>query len=132
MYIKKTSHVQHISSLIGGKLEAGRDAFDTLAASFPAGTLSGAPKIEAIKMIGELEGYERGPYGGTVGYFSYSGDSEQAVNIRSVNAYGNKLVMHSGSGIVYDSTAKREYEEVSEKKAAMDRAMKPFLTGEKP
>ncbi len=129
MYIKKLSHVQHISSIVSGKLEQGRDAFDALPASFPAGTLSGAPKIEAIKMIRELEGYERGPYGGTIGYFSYNGDSVHAVNIRSVNAVGNKLFLHSGSGIVYDSNAKREAEEVGEKKAAMDKAMKPFLEG---
>lgn len=132
MYIKKLSHVQHISSIVSGRLAEGRDAFDALPASFPAGTLSGAPKIEAIKMISELEGYERGPYGGTIGYFSYNGDSVHAVNIRSVNAVGNKLYLHSGSGIVYDSNAKREHEEIREKKAAMDKAMKPFLQGEKP
>lgn len=131
MYIKKLSHVQHISSIVSGQLEPGRDAFDALAASFPAGTLSGAPKIEAIKMIAELEGYERGPYGGTIGYFSYNGDSVHAVNIRSVSAAHGKLLLHSGSGIVYDSRPEREYQEVSEKKAAMDRAMKPFLRGEK-
>jgi anthranilate synthase component I len=127
MYIKKLSHVQHISSIISGKLAEGRDAFDALPASFPAGTLSGAPKIEAIKMIAELEGYERGPYGGTIGYFSYNGDSVHAVNIRSVNAVDNKLFLHSGSGVVYDSNAKREHEEIGEKKAAMDKAMRPFL-----
>ncbi len=127
MYIKKLSHVQHISSIVSGKLADGKDAFDALPSSFPAGTLSGAPKIEAIKMIGELEGYERGPYGGTIGYFSYNGDSVHAVNIRSVNAIGNKLYLHSGSGIVYDSRAEREGEEIREKKAAMDKAMKPFL-----
>lgn len=127
MYIKKLSHVQHISSIVSGRLADGKDAFDALPASFPAGTLSGAPKIEAIKMIGELEGYERGPYGGTIGYFSYNGDSVHAVNIRSVNAVGNKLFLHSGSGVVYDSNAKREAEEINEKKAAMDRAMEPFL-----
>jgi anthranilate synthase component I len=132
MYIKKLSHVQHISSIVSGKLEAGRDAFDALPASFPAGTLSGAPKIEAIKMIRELEGYERGPYGGTIGYFSYNGDSVHAVNIRSVNAIGRRLFLHSGSGIVYDSNAEREGEEIREKKAAMDKAMKPFLREEKP
>lgn len=130
MYVKKLSHVQHISSIVSGRLEPGRDAFDALAASFPAGTLSGAPKIEAIKMIRELEGYERGPYGGTIGYFSYNGDSVHAVNIRSVSAASRKLFLHSGSGIVYDSIAEREYQEVSDKKAAMDRAMKPFLKGE--
>ncbi|HEX5744308.1 MAG TPA: anthranilate synthase component I family protein [Candidatus Saccharimonadales bacterium] len=129
MYIKKLSHVQHISSIVSGKLEQGKDAFDALPSSFPAGTLSGAPKIEAIKMIRELEGYERGPYGGTIGYFSYNGDSVHAVNIRSVNAIGNKLYLHSGSGIVYDSRVEREGEEIREKKAAMDKAMKPFLEG---
>jgi anthranilate synthase component 1 len=130
MYIKKLSHVQHISSIVSGQLADGRDAFDALAASFPAGTLSGAPKIEAIKMITELEGYERGPYGGTIGYFSHNGDSVHAVNIRSVSAIGDKLFLHSGSGIVYDSQVEREGQEIREKKAAMDRAMKPFLTGE--
>jgi anthranilate synthase component 1 len=127
MYIKKLSHVQHISSIVSGKLADGKDAFDALPSSFPAGTLSGAPKIEAIKMIAELEGYERGPYGGTIGYFSYNGDSVHAVNIRSVNAVGKKLYLHSGSGVVYDSNARREAEEINEKKAAMDRAMEPFL-----
>lgn len=127
MYVKKLSHVQHISSIVSGRLAEGRDAFDALPASFPAGTLSGAPKIEAIKMIHELEGYERGPYGGTIGYFSYNGDSVHAVNIRSVNAVDNKLFLHSGSGIVYDSNAAREQEEIREKKAAMDKAMRPFL-----
>jgi len=127
MYIKKLSHVQHISSIVSGQLEADKDAFDALPASFPAGTLSGAPKIEAIKMISKLEGYERGPYGGTIGYFSYNGDSVHAVNIRSVNAVGNTLFMHSGSGIVYDSNAAREHQEIGEKKAAMDKAMRPFI-----
>jgi anthranilate synthase component 1 len=127
MYIKKLSHVQHISSIVSGILDEGRTAYDALASSFPAGTLSGAPKIEAIKMISELEGYERGPYGGTIGYFSYNGDSVHAVNIRSVNAIDDKLFLHSGSGVVYDSKPDREYQEIKEKKAAMDRAMKPFL-----
>jgi anthranilate synthase component 1 len=127
MYIKKLSHVQHISSIVSGRLQPGRDAFDALAASFPAGTLSGAPKIEALKMIGEMEGYERGPYGGTIGYMSYNGDSVQAVNIRSVSAAGSKLFLHSGAGIVYDSLPEKELREISDKKAAMDRAMRPFL-----
>jgi len=129
MYIKKLSHVQHICSLVSGQLAPGCDAFDALAAAFPAGTLVGAPKIEAAKMIVELEGYERGPFGGTVGYFSYNGDSMQAVNIRSVQAAGNKLYLHSGSGIVYDSQPESEYQEIQAKKLAMDRAMAPFLTG---
>lgn len=130
MYIKKLSHVQHISSIISGKLETGRNAFDALAAAFPAGTLSGAPKIEAIKMITELETEERGPYGGTIGYFGYNGDSVHAVNIRSVSAKDNQLYVHSGSGIVYDSNPASEYNEINQKKAALDAAMQPFLKGQ--
>jgi anthranilate synthase component 1 len=132
MYIKKLSHVQHICSMIRSQLMVGKNAFDALESAFPAGTLVGAPKIEATKMITELEGYERGPYGGVVGYFSYNGDSVHAVNIRSVSAIGNKLIMHSGSGIVYDSMAELEYQEISDKKAAMDRAMKPFIKKDAP
>lgn len=127
MFIKKFSHVQHISSVISGQLNKTRNIFDALAASFPAGTLSGAPKIEAIKMIKELEGNERGPYGGTIGYFGYNSDSMHAVNLRSISAVDNKLYLHSASGIVYDSTPERERTEISNKKAAMDQAMKPFL-----
>ena len=130
MYIKKLSHVQHIASIVSGQLAEGKDMFDSLASSFPAGTLSGAPKIEAIKMITELEATERGPYGGTIGYFSYNGDSMHAVNIRSVSTVGNKMYLHSGSGIVYDSVARREYEEIKEKKTAMDKALVSFMTGE--
>ncbi len=130
MYIKKLSHVQHISSIVSGIMSDEYDSFDALSASFPAGTLSGAPKIEAIKMIAELEGYERGPYGGTVGYFSYNGTSEHAVNIRSVSAKGNRLSLHSGSGIVYDSVALHELREIDAKKAAMEKAMKAYMKGE--
>ena len=129
MYIKKLSHVQHIASIVSGELAEGRDMFDSVASSFPAGTLSGAPKIEAIKMIAELEATERGPYGGTIGYFSYNGDSMHAVNIRSVSAIGSKVYLHSGSGIVYDSDAQRECQEINEKKAAMDSAMSSFSMG---
>ncbi len=130
MYVKKLSHVQHLCSIVHGRLAAGKDMFDSLAASFPAGTLSGAPKVEAIKMIAELERGERGPYGGTIGYFSYNGDSMHAVNIRSASAIGGRLFVCSGSGIVYDSRPEREYQEILEKKAAMDRAMAPFIQGD--
>ena len=126
-YVKRLSHVQHLCSLISGKLAGHKDMFDALLAAFPAGTLAGAPKIEAAKMIIELEGYERGPYGGCVGYFGYNGDSLHAVNIRAVNAVGDKLSLHTGSGIVYDSAPESEYDEISRKKAAMDAAMQPFL-----
>lgn len=127
MYIKKLSHVQHIASIVKGTLKPEYDMFDSLAASFPAGTLSGAPKIEAIKMIAELESTERGPYGGTIGYFGYNGDSMHAVNIRSVSAHKGKMYLHSGSGIVFDSNAKREYEEIHEKKKAMELAIGNFM-----
>jgi anthranilate synthase component 1 len=127
MFIKKLSHVQHITSMISGTLNEGSTAFDALATSFTAGTLSGAPKIEAIKLISESEATERGPYGGTIGYFGFNGESVQAVNIRSLSCIGNKLFIHSGSGIVYDSTPEREAAEISVKKAAMDKAMGPFM-----
>lgn len=127
MFIKKLSHVQHIASMISGILDDQYTAFDALTTSFSAGTLSGAPKIEAIKMISESEASERGPYGGTIGYFGFNGESVQAVNIRSLSGIDNRLLVHSGSGIVYDSTPDREADEISVKKAAMDKAMKPFL-----
>lgn len=130
MFIKKLSHVQHIASMVSGTMEDGKDAFDALATSFSAGTLSGAPKIEAIKMISKYEGAERGPYGGTIGYFSYNGESVQAVNIRSLSGFADKLYLHSGSGIVYDSTAEREADEIRVKKAAMDKAMESFMVEE--
>jgi len=129
MYIKRLSHVQHICSLVSGNLLPERDAFDAMAAAFPTGTLVGAPKLEAAKMITELEGAERGPYGGTIGYFSYNGDSMLAVNIRSVSVAGSKLFMHSGSGIVYDSVPEKEYDEIRHKKAAMEKAMTAFIEG---
>lgn len=127
MYIKRLSHVQHICSLVSGELLPDRDAFHAMPAAFPTGTLVGAPKLEAAKMITELEASERGPYGGTVGYFSHNGDAMHAVNIRSVSAARGKLFMHSGSGIVYDSVPEREYDEISHKKAAMEKAMAPFM-----
>jgi anthranilate synthase component 1 len=127
MYVKKLSHVQHLCSLISGELAEGRDMFDAFSAVFPAGTLVGAPKIEAAKMIAQLEGYERGPFGGSVGYFGYNGEAVHAVNIRAVNAVRDKLHVHTGSGIVYDSRPDREYAEISAKKAAMDKAMSQFL-----
>lgn len=127
MFIKKLSHVQHIASMISGVLDDHYTSFDALATSFTAGTLSGAPKIEAIKMISESEMSERGPYGGTIGYFGFNGESVQAVNIRSLSSVGSKLFVHSGSGIVYDSTPDREAAEIKVKKAAMDKAMEPFM-----
>lgn len=129
-YIKPLSHVQHICSLVSGQLKSDKDAFDALAAAFPAGTLVGAPKIEAAKMLVELEGYERGPFGGSIGYFSYNGDAVHAVNIRSVNASSSKLLVHAGGGIVYDSSPEREYQEVNNKKMARDLAVKRFMDGD--
>jgi anthranilate synthase component 1 len=127
MYVKKLSHVQHLCSLISGELADDRDMFDAFSAVFPAGTLVGAPKIEAAKMITELEGYERGPFGGSIGYFGYNGEAVHAVNIRAVNAVRDRLHLHTGSGIVYDSRPDREYAEISAKKAAMDKAMSRFV-----
>lgn len=130
MYVKHLSHVQHLCSLIHSWLADGLDAFDALAACGPTGTLTGAPKIEAIKLITELETTERGPYGGSVGFVSHNGEAKFAVNIRSVSAAGESLYMHTGSGIVYDSQPAREEQEINAKKAALDHAIAPFITGD--
>lgn len=121
--IKKFSHVQHISSEISGVIAKGQDMFSALAANFPAGTLSGAPKIESIKIIDRLEPDARGPYGGALGQFGFNGNCTFAIPIRSLFISGDYAFMQNGSGIVYDSTADDEYREVKRKAAAMEKVL---------
>lgn len=118
--VKKYSHVQHIYSEVRGILKKPENSFSALAACFPAGTLTGAPKIEAIKIIYQLEKESRGPYGGVGGYFSLSGDSMFAIAIRSLFVCGNEAFTQTGSGIVIDSTFQKEYQEIKNKQAAME------------
>jgi anthranilate synthase component 1 len=111
MVIEKYSHVQHIVSNVRGQLRADRDAFDALRACFPAGTLTGAPKVRAMEIIDELEPTRRGPYGGVIGYFSFSGNMDTAITIRTIVCANGTAHMQVGAGIVADSVPAREYEE---------------------
>ncbi len=126
MDIKRFSHVQHISSEIVGIIADDQDMFSALASNFPAGTLTGAPKIEAMKIIDDMEGDGRGPYGGAVGQFSFNGDCNFAIPIRTVFAKGNKAYVQTCGGNVYDSNAEGEYEEIQRKFAGTKRVLDQF------
>jgi anthranilate synthase component 1 len=118
MNIEKYSHVMHIVSNVQGKLKKGQDAFDVLEATFPAGTVSGAPKIRAMEIIDELENVSRGPYAGCIGYFSFSGNFDSCITIRTIVASQGKTYIQAGAGIVADSDPKKEYEETQNKARA--------------
>lgn len=123
MSVLKYSHVQHIESTVTGLLRDGCDQFDATRAIFPAGTLSGAPKIRAMEIIDELETSARGPYGGGVGYYSLNGDADFAIVIRTVVMKGGKAYIQAGAGIVADSDPTYEYNETERKMAAMIKAL---------
>ncbi len=124
MDIKKFSHVQHISSEIIGLIAPKEDMFSALASNFPAGTLTGAPKIESIKIIERMEKEARGPYGGAVGHFGFNGDCTFAIAIRSLFLGGSYAYSQTSGGIVYDSQPEVEYEEIERKLAAMKGVLK--------
>ncbi len=119
MTVERYSHVMHIVSNVRGRLAQGRDQFDLLRACFPAGTLSGAPKIRAMEIIDELEPTRRGPYGGAIGYFSYSGSMDTAITIRTLVVKGDTAHIGVGAGIVADSVPTREYDETMHKAQAL-------------
>ena len=119
MEVLKYSHVQHIESTVSGNLRPECDQFDAFRAVFPAGTLSGAPKIRAMEIISELEDSPRGIYGGGVGYYSWNGDADFAIVIRTVLVQGNKASVQAGAGIVADSDPGYEFRETERKMAAM-------------
>lgn len=121
--IERYSHVMHIVSGVSGRLAAGHDAFDLFAACFPAGTLTGAPKVRAMQIIDTLEPVRRGFYGGTVGYFSKSGDMDMAIAIRTLCFQGGRYAYQAGAGIVADSDARSEYREVRAKVGAAEAAL---------
>lgn len=129
MVIERYSHVMHIVSSIQGQLDDGRDAFDVLKAAFPAGTLTGAPKIRAMEIIDELEPVRRGPYGGAVGYFSFSGNMDFCITIRTMLLKNGKMYIQAGAGIVADSDPQAEYQETENKAAAMRRAVELAVSG---
>ena len=121
--IERYSHVMHIVSGVRGKLQPGRDALDLFAASFPAGTLVGAPKVRAMELIAGLEPVARGLYGGSVGYLSKNGNMDQAIAIRTLVFHDGKYSFQAGAGIVADSEPDFEYREVMAKSAILRRAM---------
>ncbi|MBD3271359.1 MAG: anthranilate synthase component I [Elusimicrobia bacterium] len=122
--IERYSHVMHIVSSVVGELKQGRDAIDLLAATFPAGTVTGAPKIRAMEIIDELENRRRGPYAGAVGYFSFSGNMDMAITIRTIVVSGKTAWLQAGAGIVADSIPAREYTETKNKAAALVEAIR--------
>ena len=124
MQIKQFSHVQHIVSHVIGNLAPENDMFDAFQAVFPAGTVSGAPKVRAMQIINDLETETRGPYAGAVGYFSYNGCCDFAIAIRSIFIENNKGFVQSGAGIVSDSVAENEFKETEHKAGAMLQALK--------
>jgi len=123
MQIKKFSHVQHIVTHLVGNLSPGKDMFDAFKAVFPAGTVSGAPKVRAMEIIDELETEARGPYAGAVGYFSYNGCCDFAIAIRSIFIENNNGFIQSGAGIVSDSVPENEFKETEHKANAMLQAL---------
>lgn len=123
MTIERYSHVMHIVSGVQGELRPGLDAFDLLRATFPAGTVSGAPKVRAMEIIAELEGERRGPYAGGVGYFSYSGNMDTCIAIRTIVMQGDTVHVQAGAGIVADSVPAREYQETLDKARALAEAV---------
>lgn len=123
MHIERYSHVMHIVSAIEGRLRAGLDAVDAFRACFPAGTLSGAPKIRAMEIIEELEPVRRGIYGGAILYADYSGNFDSCIAIRTLLLQGSNGCVQAGAGIVADSVPEREYEECLNKASAVLRAM---------
>ena len=124
MQVKKFSHVQHIVTHVVGKMNEKYDMYDAFKAVFPAGTVSGAPKIRAMEVIDELEPESRGTYAGAVGYFSFNGCCDFAIAIRSIFADNDKGFVQAGAGIVFDSIAENEFKETEHKANAMITALK--------
>lgn len=131
MEIERYSHVMHIVSHVRGELDPAHDAFDVLRACFPAGTVSGAPKIRAMEIIEELEPERRGPYAGAVGYFGFSGNMDTCITIRTIIMRGDYVYLQAGAGIVADSDPSREYEETNNKLRALSQALLQAECGEK-
>ena len=123
MIVERYSHVMHIVSNVTGTLQQGKSAFDVLEATFPAGTVSGAPKIRAMEIIDELEPVKRGIYSGAVGYIAWSGNLDTAIAIRTAVIKDNMLHIQAGAGIVYDSVPRNEWDETMNKGRAIFRAV---------
>jgi len=123
MTVEKYSHVQHLVSEISGKLRKDKDCFDALKSIFPAGTVSGAPKVRAMEIIDELEPDKRGIYAGCIGYFSFNGNMDTAITIRTMIFEKNKVYAQAGAGIVADSVPEYEFKETLKKAGALLKAL---------
>jgi len=124
MEVERFSHVMHLVSEVSGELRPGYGNRELLRSAFPAGTVSGAPKIRACQIIDELEKDRRGPYAGAVGYISYGGDMDTCIAIRTIVAHGGHAYVQAGGGVVADSDPAREYEETRNKARALLRALR--------
>ncbi len=124
MCVERYSHVMHLVSNVTGRLRKGADAYDVLAATFPAGTVTGAPKIRAMQIIDELENTARGPYAGALGYISFSGNLDMCITIRTILAKDKMAYVQAGAGIVADSKPQKEYAETVAKAAALVQTIK--------
>ncbi len=129
MSVERYSHVMHIVSNVIAKLDSGKDALDVLKATFPAGTLSGAPKVRAMEIIEEMEPSRRGAYGGAVGYVSFSGNMDTCITIRTFVVKGDEIFIQAGAGIVADSDPEREYFETVNKVKALVKAVEMVKKG---
>jgi anthranilate synthase component I len=129
MVVERYSHVMHLVTNIQAQLAPGKDCFDLLAAAFPAGTLSGAPKVRAMEIIDELEPTRRGTYGGAVGYFSYTGNMDLCITIRTMLVKDGKIFIQVGAGIVADSDPEKEYRETVNKGEGMMQAIRLAASG---
>jgi len=123
MVIERYSHVMHIVSDVTGQLRQGMDAFDLIRATFPAGTVSGAPKVRAMQIIDEVEPTRRGPYAGSIGYIGADGDMDLCITIRTILLKDKRAYVQVGSGIVWDSVPDREWTECENKSKAAMRAL---------
>lgn len=121
--VERYSHVMHLVSGVTGNLRPRKDAFDLLKAAFPAGTVTGAPKIRAMEIIDELEPEKRGPYAGCLGYFSFNQDMDMCITIRTIVITGKEAYVQAGAGVVYDSTPEKEYQETLNKARALVQAV---------
>jgi anthranilate synthase component I len=129
MQVERYSHVMHLVSRIEAELAEGRDCFDLLMSAFPAGTVSGAPKVRAMELIAELEDFPRGPYAGAAGYFGFNGSMDLCITIRTMVVWNNVLSIQAGAGIVADSVPETEHEEILGKVAAMFKAVEEVRDG---
>ncbi|HEY6509550.1 MAG TPA: anthranilate synthase component I family protein, partial [Vicinamibacterales bacterium] len=123
MTIERYSHVMHLVSVVKGTLDDSHDRLDALVACFPAGTVSGAPKVRAMEIIAELEGSRRGVYAGAVGYLDFAGNLDFCITIRTVLIENGRAYVQAGAGIVADSDPTAEYEETRDKARAVIRAL---------